>query len=139
MAALITPIVPSKTVRGSLINIIPEVRFREHYESIYPAPDELTGNHRSWISESKIATICRQLQDLGEDPNHPLTTQLIYTKLPTRVVSELVTEGSLSQSPRSCSTELLQSKLIDIVERSEAVYRQFTVDASIYVVISRKK
>ncbi|KAK0409156.1 hypothetical protein QR680_004374 [Steinernema hermaphroditum] len=86
MAALITPIVPSKTVRGSLINMpnytraaialsdrpliphhkrqipylssaltncakgaykepfekIPEVRFREHYESIYPAPDELT-------------------------------------------------------------------------------------------------
>ncbi|KAK0404190.1 hypothetical protein QR680_017331 [Steinernema hermaphroditum] len=71
----------------------------------------------------KIATICRQLKDLGEDPNHPLTTQLIYKKLPTGVVSDLVTEGALSKSSQSWTTEMLQSKLIDIVERRETVYR----------------
>uniref|UniRef100_A0A1I7ZVI7 Transposase n=1 Tax=Steinernema glaseri TaxID=37863 RepID=A0A1I7ZVI7_9BILA len=66
----------------------------------------------------KVVTIRRQLIDLGEDPDHALTTQLVHAKLPARVVSELL---STHMGPWKMSDLIKQ--LETIVEKRETVDR----------------
>uniref|UniRef100_A0A1I8AB84 DUF1758 domain-containing protein n=1 Tax=Steinernema glaseri TaxID=37863 RepID=A0A1I8AB84_9BILA len=66
----------------------------------------------------KVTVLCRQLQDLGESPDHALTTQLIYSKLPHQVVSDL-----LEKKTGNWTTTALMVQLSAIVEKKEALAR----------------